>query len=189
MATDSSLSNNFECKSVLVIGGASSGKSSFAENLLLKSSKSLIYLATATALDSEMDKRIKRHRSNRGERWTTIEESKSIVEVIAANAAPETAILVDCVTLWLTTLLSSKMDIKTETESLIALIPKLPGAIVFVTNELGTGIVPEVAIAREFRDYAGNLNQELANVCDAAYLIVAAKPILLKPVVQPEVIL
>ena len=187
MKTENSLPNEFDCKSVLVTGGAKSGKSRFAENLLLKSDKSLIYLATATAFDDEMRKRIKQHQSHRNQRWSTIEESISIVEVIKENAKRDTAILVDCITLWLTTLMVKEMDIEGETERLVELIPTLPGVIVIVTNELGTGLVPEVKMARQFRDYAGSLNQKLASVCDAAYLVVAAQPILLKPVLQPEI--
>ena len=189
MSLSDSQPEKIQCKSVLVTGGARSGKSLFAENLLLKSNKTLIYLATALALDSEMSERIKKHQSCRNERWTTIEESNSIVEIIEKNAKPEKAILVDCLTLWLTTLITAEKDIETEIERLIELIPKLPGAIVFVTNELGTGLVPEAQMAREFRDYAGIMNQRLAQICDAVYLVVAAQPILLKPILQPEITL
>ena len=189
MSLENPQPTKLECNSILVTGGAKSGKSKFAENLLLKSNKSLIYLATATATDAEMTERIKKHRARRDERWTTIEEPESIVEVIEHHAASETAILVDCITLWLTTLMVNDKRIEAETERLVSFIPKLPGAIVFVTNELGTGLVPEAEMARKFRDYSGHLNQELARVCDAAYLVVAARPILLKPVVQPEIIL
>jgi adenosylcobinamide kinase / adenosylcobinamide-phosphate guanylyltransferase len=164
--------------SVLVLGGARSGKSAYAERLVLESAPSAVYLATGTAGDGEMAERIRQHRARRGAAWTTVEEPLDLCGVLAGQARP---VLVDCLTLWLSNLMHAGADIGAETDRLTALLPRLAGPVVFVSNEVGLGIVPDNALAREFRDHAGRLNQAVAAAVDAVIFLAAGLPLQLKP--------
>lgn len=176
-----------KCKSILILGGARSGKSKFAEKLVLESSKSPVYLATAQPLDKEMESRIDSHKKRRNSKWQTIEESIGIVDVMAKHSTSENIILVDCLTLWLSNLMQEDSNIGDVSARLISIIPQLPGKVVFVSNEVGMGIVPDNRISRSFRDQSGNLNKKMAEICDVVYFIAASQPILLKPNLQPEI--
>ena len=166
---------------VLVLGGARSGKSAYAERLVVDSAPTALYLATATAGDGEMAERIAQHRARRGETWQTVEEPLDLGGALAALARPDRPILVDCLTLWLSNLMLDGADIDAETARLAALLPRLAGPVVFVSNEVGLGIVPDNALARAFRDHAGRLNQAVAAAADAVFFIAAGLPLQMKP--------
>ncbi|PLX39349.1 MAG: bifunctional adenosylcobinamide kinase/adenosylcobinamide-phosphate guanylyltransferase [Hyphomicrobiales bacterium] len=170
-----------ETASVLVVGGARSGKSRFAERLVADSGRERVYLATATPGDGEMADRIARHRARRDDNWLTVEEPLELVSALAREAVAGRAVLVDCVTLWLSNLSMNERDVEREVAALVDLIPRLDAAVVFVSNELGSGIVPANALARSFRDMQGRLNQALAEACERVVLVVAGQPLLLKP--------
>lgn len=163
----------------LVLGGARSGKSAYAESLLA-GAPAPIYLATAAALDDEMADRIRRHQARRGPHWTTVEEPLDLAGGLARHASPEHPLLVDCLTLWLTNLLLGDAPVDDEIDRLIHTIPSLSGPVVFVANEVGLGIVPENALARAFRDHAGRLNQRMAACCQRVVFVAAGLPLLLK---------
>ncbi|MEP3275193.1 MAG: bifunctional adenosylcobinamide kinase/adenosylcobinamide-phosphate guanylyltransferase [Stappiaceae bacterium] len=176
-------------KSVLVTGGARSGKSAFAEALVIKSGKQRFYLATATAGDEEMESRIKTHQNRRGRNWQTVEEPLEIADTIMRLSSPDAIILIDCLTLWLSNLMMNEMDIDDQVDRLALSVRQTEGPVVFVSNEVGQGIVPDNAMARSFRDHAGRLNQTIGDACDAVYLVAAGQPLLLKPRIQPEIFL
>ncbi len=157
----------------LVLGGARSGKSAYAEVLLGGGT----YLATAEAGDAEMAARIAAHRARRGEAWRTVEEP---LELAAALAKCEGPVLVDCLTLWLTNIMQAGRDVDAEVQALVAALQELAGPVVLVSNEVGQGIVPDNALAREFRDRAGRLNQEVAAVAGRVVLVAAGLPLVLK---------
>jgi adenosylcobinamide kinase/adenosylcobinamide-phosphate guanylyltransferase len=157
----------------LVLGGARSGKSAYAEALLGGGT----YLATATAGDAEMAARIAAHRARRGQAWRTLEEP---LELAATLAACEGPVLVDCLTLWLTNIMQAGGDVDAQTQALVAALQELAGPVVLVSNEVGQGIVPDNALAREFRDRAGRLNQDVAAVAGRVVLVAAGLPLVLK---------
>ena len=152
-------------KSVLVLGGARSGKSAFAENLVLNASDRPVYLATARADDEEMHERIYMHQQQRGGEWVTVEEPLALVDTLRNEALEGRAILVDCLTLWLTNLMMENADIARESKALAKCAIELPVPVVFVSNEVGQGIVPIDKMSRDFRDYSGRLHQFMAAVC------------------------
>lgn len=166
--------------SILVTGGARSGKSVFAEGLALALGDSPIYIATAESRDSEMAARIAEHQARRGHNWTSHEAPFDLPGALDAtdHAGPR---LVDCLTLWLSNLMLAEHDIAEASESLVAAIGRQTAPVIFVTNEVGGGIVPENALARAFRDAAGRLNQQIAAVADEVYLTVSGIPVKLKP--------
>ena len=163
----------------LVIGGARSGKSAFAEGLVTGSGRPRRYIATAEAWDDEMRDRIARHRADRGTGWITVEAPLDLVAALAAVRAEE-AVLVDCATLWLTNHLLADHDIAAETGRLLAALSACPAPVVIVSNETGWGIVPENALARRFRDEQGRLNQRLAAEADLVVAVMAGLPMVLK---------
>jgi adenosylcobinamide kinase/adenosylcobinamide-phosphate guanylyltransferase len=164
----------------LVLGGARSGKSAYAESLIQDHARQATYLATATAGDAEMAERIRLHRARRGPVWTTIEEPLDLCARLRETARPERPILIDCLTLWLSNLQYHERDIEAETRALAALLPGLAGPVVLVANEVGLGIVPDNALARRFRDHAGRLNQAVAAAADTVIFIAAGLPLFLK---------
>ena len=169
---------------VLVTGGARSGKSAYAQMLVEACGREPVYIATAQAQDAEMARRVSLHRQARGARWRLVEEPLDLVATLAREAGADRALLVDCLTLWLSNLMLAGRDAARESETLATALPRLAGAVVFVTNEVGSGIVPDNRLARDFRDAQGRLNQSMAAACDAAVLVVAGLPLVLKPVRQ-----
>lgn len=163
----------------LVLGGARSGKSRYAE-ALVRDAGGGIYLATAQALDDEMAARIARHRAERGEGWTTIEEPLELGAALERSARIGRPVLVDCLTLWLSNLMGAGRAAKQETARLIAVLKTLPVPVVLVSNEVGLGIVPDNALARAFRDEAGRLNQTVAAAAGRVVLLAAGLPLVLK---------
>ncbi len=166
----------------LILGGARSGKSRFAEQQALFSSLKLIYIATAQKLDTEMSDRIHIHQQRRGKQWHTIEEPYALADAMQINAGSENCLLVDCLTLWLSNLLHSEnsKDWKTEKSKLLELLPELPGHIIMVSNEVGSGIVPMGDLSRNYVDEIGWLHQELAQLSDRVTLVIAGLPQRLK---------
>ena len=164
----------------LVLGGARSGKSTFAERLLRDSGLPCTFIATATAGDEEMRERIARHRAERDKSWRTIEEPLALAEVLARESAAECAILVDCLTLWLSNMMHADCNVETETESLLAAIGGTRSLLVLVSNEVGLGIVPDTPLGRRFRDAQGRLNQKVAAAVPNVVLLAAGLPLWLK---------
>lgn len=174
----------------LVLGGARSGKSAFAERLVTESRRPRLYVATAQAGDGEMSERIRHHRERRGDGWQTFEEPLALVEVLRKYAgpllplrekgAPDQAILVDCLTLWLSNLLFAERDLDRETAALCDALAELPSGIVLVSNEIGMGLVPETALGRRFRDAQGRLNQAVAAAVPRVVFVAAGLPLWLK---------
>lgn len=163
----------------LVVGGARSGKSAFAERLITASARPRRYIATAEAWDDEMRDRIARHLRDRGADWTTVEAPLALAAALA-DARPGEAVLVDCATLWLTNHLLADSDLAAETTRLLDALAASPAPVVIVTNETGWGIVPENALARRFRDEQGRLNQRLAAGAELVVTVIAGLPMVLK---------
>ena len=162
----------------LVLGGARSGKSRFAEKLIEKGGRPALYLATAEARDEEMRERVATHRARRGGNWTTVEEPLELVNTLLAERTRP--VLIDCVTLWLANLMGAERDIGFEIERLLSALPRLKAPVVIVANEVGLGIVPENAMAREFRDHVGRLNQGVARLAQRVIFMAAGLPLALK---------
>ena len=160
----------------LILGGARSGKSRYAERLVLASGLEPVYLATAEAQDEEIAARIAAHRARRDPSWRVVEEPLDLPGALAREAAAGRAVLVDCLTLWLTNLMVHERPIEDEIARLSVRIDHLPGSLVLVSNEVGQGIVPTNAMARAFVDHAGVLHQTLAARADTVTLIVAGLP-------------
>ncbi|RUQ70282.1 bifunctional adenosylcobinamide kinase/adenosylcobinamide-phosphate guanylyltransferase [Azospirillum doebereinerae] len=164
----------------LVLGGARSGKSRYAEGLVTALGGPRVYIATARIWDDEMAERVAAHRGDRGPGWTTVEEPLDLTGALRRHAADGTGVLVDCLTLWLTNLLMAEADVESQTAALVAALAGLPGRVVLVSNEVGLGIVPDNALARRFRDHAGRLHQAVAAVAPRVVLTVAGLPIFAK---------
>jgi adenosylcobinamide kinase/adenosylcobinamide-phosphate guanylyltransferase len=170
-------------KTTLITGGARSGKSHLAEKLAEGFGEPLCYIATGEARDGEMAERIANHRQRRGSAWQTVEEPLLLVEAIRAADGRCQAILVDCITLWITNLLfhhDAVEQVLDEVRALAELVPSLKTPLILVSNEVGMGIVPENALARSFRDLAGHANQILAKAADEVYVTISGIPMKLK---------
>ena len=174
---------------LLVIGGARSGKSRYAQRLVEESGLAPVFIATAEALDDEMAARIRLHVAMRDARWRAVEAPHHLADAIVAAATPEHAVLVDCLTLWLSNLLLRGEDVEQAGRRLAALVPKFRGPVVFVTNEVGAGIVPNHPLGRSFRDAQGRLNQEMAAACHTVIQVTAGLPLRLKPRSAPTIAL
>lgn len=168
-------------KCVLVLGGARSGKSAYAESLAKTWKGPRVFIATAQAHDEEMAERIKAHRERRGKSWTTVGALLDLSGALREAAREDTFILIDCLTLWLTNVLLAEQDCGAAVSELIDVLSNAPGAIVLVSNEVGSGIVPDNALARKFRDVAGEANQRVAREADEVVLVTAGLPMVLKP--------
>lgn len=167
-------------KSLLVLGGARSGKSRHAQAIAEASGGDLVFIATAQAFDGEMTDRIARHRADRDARWRTLEAPLDLAEAIAAEDRPGATILVDCLTLWASNLLLTDADTDAAAQTLVATLARASARIVLVSNEVGFGIVPDNALARRFRDVAGLLNQRVAAVVSEVDFVIAGLPQRLK---------
>lgn len=160
----------------LVLGGARSGKSAFAEKIIEELGGGT-YLATSRVWDAEMAERVQTHKERRNYLWTTIEEPVHIADLISNSDKP---MLVDCLTLWLSNLMEEECDILLETNNLCAALAAAKQDVVLVSNEVGLGIVPDNALARRFRDHAGRVNQAVAQAADRVLFIAAGLPLTLK---------
>ena len=166
----------------LILGGARSGKSRLAEKLASESGLKVIYIATSQPLDGEMSERVAHHRARRPDHWGLAEEPLQLARALRENAAADTCLLVDCLTLWLTNLLmlDDPQQLDTEREALLDSVASLPGEIIFVSNETGMGVVPLGELTRRYVDEAGWLHQALAERCQRVVLTVAGLPLTLK---------
>ncbi|RMH94162.1 bifunctional adenosylcobinamide kinase/adenosylcobinamide-phosphate guanylyltransferase [Lysobacter pythonis] len=166
----------------LILGGARSGKSALAEAWALESGREVVYVATSEPLDGEMRARIAHHRARRPAGWGLVEEPLALARALCANAADDRLLLVDCLTLWLSNLLGLEDEARhaCEYDALLAALPALPGVVVFVSNEVGLGIVPMGALSRRFVDEAGRLHQQIAARCERVVFVAAGLPLYLK---------
>jgi adenosylcobinamide kinase/adenosylcobinamide-phosphate guanylyltransferase len=162
----------------LVLGGARSGKSRYAESLITALPPPWVYVATGQALDAEMAARIDAHRARRGAGWTTVEAPRDLAAALAAHA--KAPILVDCLTLWLSNLMMADAQIEQEIDRLARVLAEAAAPVILVANEVGSGIVPDNALARRFRDLQGGLNQRIAALADQVVMVVAGLPLYLK---------
>ncbi|MFI4941230.1 MAG: bifunctional adenosylcobinamide kinase/adenosylcobinamide-phosphate guanylyltransferase [Burkholderiales bacterium] len=178
---------------ILILGGARSGKSAYAESLATASGKEVIYIATGHATDAEMQARIDHHKQRRPAPWVTVEEPLALGGAVLDWCSPDRVVLVDCLTLWLSNLLfpaeASFPDVGViplpqlfheQRSRFLQALEQVSGDVVLVSNEVGMGVVPYGAVSRCFADEAGRLNQEAARRCDRAVLIAAGLPLVLK---------
>lgn len=177
----------------LVLGGARSGKSAYAEQLAAATGKAVIYVATAQAGDAEMAARIARHRQRRDRAWMTVEEPLALGAAIAKWSGPERLVLIDCLTVWLSNLLFAQTQIfpevgeiippacfREERERFLQALEQAAGDVILVSNEVGMGVIPQGALSRWFVDEAGRLNQAVAAGCERAVWVAAGLPLMLK---------
>ncbi|MGB0733737.1 MAG: bifunctional adenosylcobinamide kinase/adenosylcobinamide-phosphate guanylyltransferase [Pontibacterium sp.] len=167
----------------LVLGGARSGKSQHAECLARETGKKLVYVATAQVFDQEMEARVALHKARRDEQWTLVESPTELHETLTRISSQDTCVLVDCLTLWLTNHLlddSLNQAINQTVAALVQQLQDLPGDTIFVSNEVGWGIVPMGELSRRFQDEAGRMNQQFAAACDQVILTVAGIPMTIK---------
>ena len=158
----------------LILGGARSGKSTLAEQRAHSSGLSVVYLATATAGDAEMARRIAHHQAHRPQTWHLVEEPIHLAHALKTHTSENHCVLVECLTLWLTNLLTAgEVSMQQEKTALLEMLPTLPGNIILVSNEVGMGVVPMGELSRRFIDEAGRLHQQLAAICDRVGLVVA----------------
>ena len=164
----------------LILGGARSGKSALAETLASATDLEVIYIATATANDGEMQQRIDRHQQQRPAHWVTIESPYELAETLQQQATPQRCLLVDCLTLWLSNLLCDARNTESARETLLKTVAELPGEIIFVSNEVGLGVIPMGSLSRQFVDESGRLHQSLAQQCDRVVFTAAGLPLIMK---------
>lgn len=174
----------------LILGGARSGKSAYAERCAQTSGFPVTCIVTATAGDAEMAERIDQHRRRRSPGWTVVEEPVALATALTRHAAPRACIIVDCLTLWLSNVLFPQAvpgrvpagagAFERERDALLECLPRLPGQVILVANEIGLGVVPLGAETRRFCDEAGRLNQELARLCGRVTFMAAGLPLELK---------
>ena len=163
----------------LVLGGAASGKSNFAETLCYQAGKPRVYVATAQAFDDEMRQKISDHQAQRGEKWLTIEAPIDVAAGLETRKADE-IVLLDCATLWLSNVLLTDQDTDIAATGLLASLLTCPAQVIVVSNEVGGGIVPENALARKFRNAQGRLNRRLAAEAGLVVQVIAGLPQVLK---------
>jgi adenosylcobinamide kinase / adenosylcobinamide-phosphate guanylyltransferase len=177
-----------------VTGGARSGKSAYAERIAARSGLAVTYIATMEAGDNELRARVARHRAQRPDAWRTVEAPRALADAIA-GARPEDAVLVDCLSLWVANHLfglggddptpavieSLEQALTSATNAVIEVARSRPGPCIFVTNEVGSAIVPEYALGRAYRDLLGRVNQQVSRAADTAWLLVAGRTIALPP--------
>jgi adenosylcobinamide kinase/adenosylcobinamide-phosphate guanylyltransferase len=167
-------------RTMLVLGGARSGKSRYAQKLAEAGSERLVFLATGQAFDAEMADRIRRHQADRDSRWTTIEAPIDLAGAITRADGDDAVLLVDCLTLWASNLLLADEDADARLAELLAAIDAARARVLLVANEVGLGIVPDNALARRFRDLAGTINQRVAAAVDRVHMTVAGIPLVVK---------
>lgn len=166
--------------SLLVLGGARSGKSRYAQARAEASALKRTFVATAQAFDAEMQDRIRRHQEDRADGWITVEAPLDLPAAIGRWAASDSVLLIDCLTLWTSNLLLADHDVAEATGELTKAIIRAAGPVILVANEVGWGIVPDNALARRFRDEAGMVNQQVAAATREVQLVIAGLPLRLK---------
>ncbi|RVU86493.1 bifunctional adenosylcobinamide kinase/adenosylcobinamide-phosphate guanylyltransferase [Leucothrix sargassi] len=166
----------------LVLGGARSGKSAYAEKLATQSGHTVIYMATAEVRDKAIEERVRLHQASRPSEWKTVNSPTALASTLEAHAADNVTILVDCLTMWVTNLLCAedKQLLASEVAALHKVLRTLPGQIIFVSNEVGMGIIPMGELTRDYVDIAGKLHQDIAAEVEQVVLVVAGLPMVLK---------
>lgn len=172
------MSNQSSQLTTLVIGGARSGKSRYAEQLIASLPSPWVYMATAQRGDDEMVASIAEHQARRGDGWQTVEAPLDLADRLKATG--EMTVLVDCLTLWLSNVMFAERNVDDEIDHLTAIIGARKSPLVLVSNEVGFGIVPDNALARRFRDLQGRLNQRVAACVHRVVLVVAGMPLVMK---------
>lgn len=163
----------------LILGGARSGKSAFAERLITSANRPRVYIATGQAFDVEMEGKIAQHRQDRGPDWQTIEAPLDVVRALA-SAPLGAVILLDCLTLWLSNQMLAEAEVEVEIERLLNALAAVSVPVVCVSNEVGMGLVPETTLGRQFRDLQGLLNRKVAEQANVAVFVAAGLPLVLK---------
>lgn len=163
-----------------ILGGAKSGKSSFALNMASSIDGEKAFIATAQPIDDEMKERIENHQKERSPLWKTFEESANIAPLLSTISDEYSVILVDCLTLWLSNLMFKGFNVQKEADHFISSISQCTASLFIVSNEVGFGIVPDNELSRKFRDLSGYLNREVANAADDVYLLFAGQPLKIK---------
>ena len=171
---------------ILVLGGQRSGKSRFAEATVRASGRAPVIIATATAGDDEMHERIEAHRAGRDPAWLTVEEPLELAAALRTAARADRAVLVDCLTLWLSNLFAAERPLEPAFQQLIASLVDISCPVVLVSNEVGSGIIADNALARRYADALGQLNQRVATAVERVVLMTAGLPILVKPAPKIE---
>ena len=174
-------------RSVLILGGARSGKSAYAIVLAEACSQERLYLATGAPGDEDMAARIARHQADRGAGWKTLEEPLEVASALLTHAQASRVVVVDCLTLWLSNLMLAGRDPGDAVTALAEAMGALAGPVVLVSNEVGMGLVPDHKLGREFRDWQGRVNREIGAACDAVIFVAAGLPLQLKPAATPSV--
>lgn len=178
MKTTQHLSKN----TYLILGGARSGKSGYAEKIAISSNQDVVYVATANTFDDEMVERVKQHQNDRPSHWLTVEEPIALAESLLKHDAPNKVMLVDCLTLWINNLLMQENEdlLLSETKKLLEILDNLSATVILVSNEVGMGIVPMGELSRKFIDESGRLHQQLAQHVDHVLLMVAGLALVVK---------
>jgi adenosylcobinamide kinase / adenosylcobinamide-phosphate guanylyltransferase len=174
-------------RSALILGGARSGKSAYAQVLAEACSPERLYLATGAPGDEEMAARIARHQADRGAGWKTLEEPLEVASALLTHAQAGRVVVVDCLTLWLSNLMQAGRDPGDAVTALAEAMGALAGPVVLVSNEVGMGLVPDHKLGREFRDWQGRVNREIGAACDAVIFVAAGLPLQLKPAATSSV--
>ena len=170
----------------LILGGARSGKSAYAEKLALTTKQPVTYIATAQIYDAEFGNRVAHHKTRRPAHWHTIEQPFNLGETLLSTAKANECVIIDCLTLWLAQCICpdcerpQNFSWQDERQALLDALPKLTGTVIIVSNEVGMGIVPLGEINRQFQDEQGRLNQDVAGIADKVSFIAAGLPITLK---------
>lgn len=180
--------NSRQPAKILILGGVRSGKSRYAAEIAAARATAVTLIATGSAQDEEMAERIELHRAHRPKEWLVVEEPIRLAAALNAACAPSRTVIVDCLTLWLTNLMcgADPGALRRESAALLEILPRLPGACVLVSNEVGFGIVPANALARRFADETGKLHQDLGALCDRVVLMAAGLPLSLKEPASPR---
>lgn len=167
----------------LIVGGVRSGKSRYAEQLAASHDGSISVIVTATAGDEEMAARIAAHRARRPSHWRVREEPIALGRALLEVARPDSVVIVDCLTLWLTNIImqSDASLLERESDALLAAVQSAPGLVILVSNDVGSGIIPINEMARRFVDVTGSLHQRLAHACDRVVWMIAGLPLTVKP--------
>ena len=168
-----------EADLTLVLGGVRSGKSNFAESLAMRTPRP-VYIATAEVFDEELRERVERHRARRAACWTTVEQPLEIAAAVREHAGADSALLVDSLGVWVGNLLHAKRRLDVETPDLLESLAAANGPVIIVSDEVGLGGISDNALARQFADELGILNQAVAALAQSVYLVVAGLPIVIK---------
>lgn len=164
----------------LILGGARSGKSGYGESLARQAGCDVTYVATAQALDGEMNERITQHQLDRPSHWLTIEEPLALADVITQHSVPDSVVLVDCLTLWLMNVMHHELDLTDAVDAVLVALQQAKGLVILVSNEITMGVVPMGELSRRYVDNLGRLHQQIAKQASHVTLMVAGIPMVVK---------